>query len=204
MAAMSRSADRTARTPATTASRTPEFRWRRVFPGDERQLGELRRWLEVLLPADPARDDVVSVAVEYATNAIKFSRSGRGGWFAVEITGQGRTVRVAVADGGGRVAPHVIDDPMGEHGRGLVMVRALSARTGVCGDHRGRLVWAEIPWTGELLDHVLRPAPRLPRVAAEDLGAARTGEQAPGPAAPVPPWFHRGRTRLPRPGAQPY
>ena len=29
------------------------------------------------------------------------------------------------------------------------MVRALAGRTGVCGDHRGRLVWAEIQWGGE-------------------------------------------------------
>lgn len=157
MAAVSGPADHTARTAATAAPGAAEFRWRRVFPGDPRQLGELRRWLAALLPADPARDDVVSVAVEFATNAIKFSRSGRGGCFAVEITWRGRTVRVAVADGGGRAAPRVTDDPMGEHGRGLVMVRALSARAGVCGDHRGRLAWAEIPWTGEGA-----VAPRLP------------------------------------------
>jgi hypothetical protein len=244
-----------------TAEGVPHLKWRREFPGDGRQLGELRRWLAGLLPGCAARDDVLTVSVELATNAIKFSSSGQGGRFAVEIIWFGRTVRVAVADGGGPAAPHLIDDPMGDHGRGLVMVRALSSRIGVCGDQRGRLVWAEVAWAGdgaaplppapdayetaarqdeaalarryagvavwfgrrtlqwwalpanrlvtapsagelaELLDQVLAPAPRLPRV--EDPGAARAGERAPGPAAPVPPRFHRTRRRLPTIGAQP-
>jgi serine/threonine-protein kinase RsbW len=242
---------------------TTELRWRHVFPGREPELSALRRWLAALLPGCSARDDVLSVATELGTNAIKFSSSGRGGWFAVEITWRGQMVRVAVADGGGPTAPHMVDDPMGDHGRGLVMVRALAARTGVCGDERGRLVWADVPWTGEgavavrsspdayetaigqdeaalarrfagvaiwfgrrtlqwwaqpgdrlltapsagelaeLLDHMLRPAPRLSRVVAEDPGAARAGERARGPAAPVPPRIHRGRPRFPRLDAQP-
>ena len=149
MAATSGSADQTASTPEWAAASAPEFRWRQVFPGDEPQLGELRRWLARLLPACAARDDVVSVAVELATNAVKFSRSGQGGCFAVEITWYGDALRVAVADSGGPVAPHMIEDPMSDHGRGLVMVRALSLRTGVCGDRRGRLVWADVSWAGD-------------------------------------------------------
>ncbi len=42
----------------------PGLPWRRVFPGDERQLGVLRRWLSSLLPDCPARSDVLSVATE--------------------------------------------------------------------------------------------------------------------------------------------
>jgi len=41
-----------------------------VFPGEERQLAVLRRWLATLLPACPARDDVILVATELASNAI--------------------------------------------------------------------------------------------------------------------------------------
>jgi hypothetical protein len=41
----------------------------------------------------------------------------------------------------------VIDDPDGERGRGLLLVQALSVRTGFVGDQRGRLVWAQIAWT---------------------------------------------------------
>ena len=124
----------------------PGMRWRRVFPGDGRQLGVLRRWLESLLPAGPARDDVTCVATELGTNAIAHTASGRGGWFAVEITWNRPLVRVAVADCGAPGGPRVVDDPAGVHGRGLLVVRGLSIRTGVCGDHRGRLVWADVPW----------------------------------------------------------
>lgn len=122
------------------------LRWRRVFPGEGSQLGVLRRWLETLLPPCPARDDVICVATELGTNALVHTASGHGGWFAVEITWHSAVVRVAVADCGAPGGPRMIDDPAGEHGRGLLVVRNLSVRTGVYGDHRGRLVWADVPW----------------------------------------------------------
>ncbi len=106
----------------------------------------LRRWLATLLPACPARDDVAVVATELGSNAIRHTASGRGGRFAVEITSYGMVVRVAVADSGGRTAPRVIEDPLAESGRGLLVVRGLSVSTGVHGGPWGRLVWADIPW----------------------------------------------------------
>ena len=123
------------------------MRWRRVFPGDGRELSVLRRWLESLLPDCPARGDVASAATELGANAIRHTASGHGGSFTVEIIWHQQAVRVAVADGGGPSEPSVIDDPAAEHGRGLLLVQGLSVRTGVCGDHRGRLIWADIPWT---------------------------------------------------------
>lgn len=128
----------------------PGLRWRRMFPGDERELSSLRRWLASLFPACPARDDLAVVANELSSNAIRHTASGRGGWFAVEVTWSGLVVRVAVADGGAATQPHVIDDPEGEHGRGLVVVRELSMRMGVCGDYRGRLMWADVRWEAGL------------------------------------------------------
>jgi hypothetical protein len=130
---------------ALEASRSG-LRWRRAFPGEDRQLGVLRRWLESLLPECAARDDVACVATELGTNAVRHTASGQGGSFAVEITWDGQAVRVAVADEGAPGAPQVLDDPASETGRGLLVVRGLSVRTGVCGDHRGRLVWADVPW----------------------------------------------------------
>jgi len=56
---------------------------------------------------------------------------------------------LAVAGCGGPAGPQVIDDPDGERGRGLLLVRGLSARTGWTGDRRGRLMWAQIPWTDQ-------------------------------------------------------
>ena len=133
-------------TPGASPAPLPGLRWRRVFPGEERQLGEVRRWLASLLPDCPARDDAASVATELGANAVRHTATGRGGWFAVEVTWHRPVVRVAVADCGAPGGPRMIDKPAGEHGRGLLMVHGLSVRTGVCGDHRGRLVWADVPW----------------------------------------------------------
>jgi hypothetical protein len=120
--------------------------WRREFPGEPCQLRVLRQWLVSLLPPCPARDDVVVVANELGSNAIVHTRSGYGGRFIVEITWSGAMVRVAVADGGAPAGPAEIDDPGAEHGRGLAVVRELSARRGTCGGQSGRLVWADVAW----------------------------------------------------------
>jgi hypothetical protein len=68
--------------------------------------------------------------------------------FAVEVAWRGATVRVTVADAGAPTGPYLIDDPLAERGRGLMVVRALCTRTGVSGDHRGRLVRGEVLWSG--------------------------------------------------------
>lgn len=124
-------------------------RWRQVLPGRQRELSELRRWLSSLLPECPARDDVISVASELGANALRHTSSGSpGGSFTVEVAWRQSMVHVAVTDGGGLDEPRVIEDPNGERGRGLLLVRGLSARTGWTGDERGRVVWAQIPWPG--------------------------------------------------------
>lgn len=123
---------------------------RHVFPGRPAELVRLRRWLASLLPDTQARDDVMLVAVELATNAIKHTASGAGGYFTVEITcgGELGTVRVTVTDGGAEAGPvwPVSPDPLNEHGLGLQLVRALAAHSGANGDSRGRRVWAKVPW----------------------------------------------------------
>jgi anti-sigma regulatory factor (Ser/Thr protein kinase) len=162
-------------------------RWRRVFPGDEGQLGALRQWLSSLLPECPARDDVASVATELGSNAIRHTASGRSGWFAVEVTWLGRpaAVRVAVSDGGAPGGPQVIDDPLAENGRGLMLVRGLADRTGIAGDERGRVVWADIPW----LEAGSAPAAAAndPYEAAIRDGLATLAARFAG----VPVWFGR-------------
>jgi hypothetical protein len=64
--------------------------------------------------------------------------------------------------GAGR--PRVIEDPAVERGRGLLLVQALSLRTGTCRSGAGRLVWADIRWDtrGPV---AAQPAP-LPSVGA--------------------------------------
>lgn len=111
----------------------------------------LRRWLTSVLAECPARDDVISVATELGSNALRHTSSGQGGWFAVEITRYPSVVRVVVADEGGTAEPHLVDDPAAEHGRGLLLVRGLSVRTGVAGDQHGRTVWADVAFADALV-----------------------------------------------------
>ncbi len=171
-----------------SATPTPEQRWRKVFPGQEVELRQLRRWIAGLLPDAAASDDVVLVAVELATNAIRHTASGRSGFFAVDITWYGRlgTVRIAVTDDGAPTGPQIPSDPdpLSEHGRGLQVVSALASRTGTCGDHRGRLVWADVPWTGDSPAGPLCPEGHEP--AIRDGQAALDAEHA-----GIVTWFGR-------------
>lgn len=161
------------------------LRWRRVFPGEERQLRLLRQWIASLLPECPARDDVASVVTELGSNTIRHTLSGQDGVFIVEITCHEQVIRVAVLDNGGPTEPTVVDDPLGESGRGLQVVRGLSARTGFAGDYRGRLVWAEVAWTGW--------GAVVPGSSSAGFGAAICQDQADLAAwfAGVPVWFGR-------------
>ena len=195
----------------------PPLRWRRVFPGHEAELRQVRYWLAELLPDCPARSDVVTVTIELAANAVRHSASGLGGFFAVELSwlANPAAVRIAVADAGGVRGPqsapggglaallgtgplpaipaatagpgaaagpdvvgagfvgasYLANGPLGagppepdlavpdlaspalpEHGRGLRLVAALATRAGVVGDHRGRLVWADVRWADDTPD----------------------------------------------------
>jgi hypothetical protein len=163
------------------------LRWRAVIRGNTRELRAMRRWVETLLPDGPARHDVITVATELATNAVKFTASAQG-WFAVQITWYPSIVRVAVEDGGAPEGPYLVDDPGAEYGRGLQMVRALSTRSGVCGDWRGRLAWADVPWT-QPGDQPPRPG-NGPEATIRD-GLATLTHRHPGVTA----WFGRATLR---------
>lgn len=131
------------------------MRWRRAFPGNDDQISVLRRWLESLLPPCPSRDDLMSVAVELGTNAVRHTASGSGGRFEVEVTWWMQMIRVAVYDDGSPDHPRVTEDLLCEDGRGLLMVNALSVRMGVGGNAQGRVVWADILWTGQTISSQL-------------------------------------------------
>ena len=163
----------------------PGVRWRRVFPGEERQLGVIRRWLKSLLPESPSRDDLATVVTELGANAIRHTASGRGGWLIVEVAWHGSLVRVAVADGGGPTEPRATEEPAADHGRGLMLVRGLTSRMGVCGDHRGRLVWADVLWVGAAsVATVTRDDPYEAAIREGEASLARR-------FAHVPAWFGR-------------
>jgi hypothetical protein len=125
------------------------------------------------------------VATELGSNALRHTASGRGGRFAVEIVWDAAAVHMAVCDGGAPSGPRVVDDPRQENGRGLLLVRGLSQGCGVCGDQRGRLVWADIPWTD----------PEVAVLGRRVAGIGDAGQILGGSLAGVPGWL--GRPILP-------
>jgi hypothetical protein len=71
-----------------------------------------------------------------------------------------------------------------------LLVRGLSVRTGATGDHRGRLVWADIAWNG--LNAPARAPSQDPYEAAIRDGQTALARRS----ADVPAWF--GRSTLAR------
>jgi len=170
--------------------------WQRVFPGCERELSRLRRWLSSLLPDCPERDEVLSIATELATNALEHTASGApGGTFAVEVTWHRSVMLVAVADGGSPGEPRVIEDLDGERGRGLLLVRGLSARTGWTGDERGRVVWAQIAWPDDART-VPGGSRGFCRAAVSDGRAALPGRFSVGQVLELPIGFAQSAGKL--------
>src|SRR5260370_27704281 len=103
------------REPRPALMRSAQAKWQRAFPGEDSQLSLMRQWLRSLLPECPALEDVLTVADEFAANAVCHTCTGLGGWFAVEITWAPELVRVAVADLGGPSVPALRADPEGVH-----------------------------------------------------------------------------------------
>ncbi|MDX2643765.1 ATP-binding protein [Streptomyces sp. PA03-1a] len=126
--------------------------------------------------APPVAEDVLLVISELATNAIVHTDGPAGlrlSW--TEVDGRS-AVRVEVTDSGpseGLRAAAGATDP-DEHGRGLGIVRALSARHGVRSDYPGFTHWADLfaAW---------RPSRRGSVRSADPRGA---GEERSGRLAP--------------------
>jgi anti-sigma regulatory factor (Ser/Thr protein kinase) len=136
--------------PPQLPASVPTRRWHRSFAGRSAELRHVRRWLAELLPAGTVREDVVAIATELATNAVRHTASGRGGGFTVEVScrDHARVLRISVTDDGAPQGPRwpAGPCPVGESGIGLYLVCALASSTGEHTDARGRQVWAEVPW----------------------------------------------------------
>ncbi len=117
-----------------------------TFPGHTAAISAVRKVVADLMTGSPCADDVILIACEFATNAIRHSPSGLpGGEFTLRVWARRGWVRIEVIDFGTddwALAPF---DPAGfaeESGRGLVVVAALAEIWG----HAGGLVWAEVSW----------------------------------------------------------
>lgn len=127
-----------------------------VLPSAPQNVANGRRWLlgrlEPLLGAKhSACEDSVLLLSETLTNAIVH---GKGHLVEVDAYVDTASIRIEVTDEGGDGVPHHVDDPHGEHGRGLPILAMLAKSWGFEQLDDGRLrVWFEVP-------HTVVPRPR--------------------------------------------
>jgi anti-sigma regulatory factor (Ser/Thr protein kinase) len=117
--------------------------WRRAYAGMTESAHDARVFVGFLLACFPRRDDVVQAAGELIANALTHTRSAApGGTYIVEVRSWRGGVAISVVDQGGANEPRTADGDLGEHGYGLVTVRALASSWGWSGDQGGRTVSA--------------------------------------------------------------
>jgi anti-sigma regulatory factor (Ser/Thr protein kinase) len=125
------------------------------FPGDAASVAQARALVTQTLGEDwPALHDVLMMASELASNAVRHTASGAGGMFGVTVSVTGHTVRIEVNDTGSPTVPAIPDgdaDLACDGGRGLRIVNALADTWGHDGDEAGRVVWFEITDEPEVL-----------------------------------------------------
>ncbi|MEV5573358.1 ATP-binding protein [Spirillospora sp. NPDC052269] len=110
------------------------------FASDPEQASRARAWVSGALgPNHPAYENCELLVSEVFTNAVRY---GDGDVVEVSAYADDQRVRVEVVDAGGDTLPHLVDDPDGETGRGLVIIRALTDTWGCRKLPDGRLrVW---------------------------------------------------------------
>jgi serine/threonine-protein kinase RsbW len=132
---------------------TPESSWLlryvRSYPGTPDQVRHVRAFLREALAGCPRADDAVTLASEFAANAILHSRSGAPGrLFTVraEIS-ECAYIWVGVQDDGGTWHPRACQVQSG-HGLDLVQAIAGPSNWGISDRPPGRLAWARLAWPG--------------------------------------------------------
>lgn len=126
-----------------------------LFVGEPAQVRQVRDCVrETLGGWCPRVADAEAVACELAVNAVQYTPSGQpGGKFAVGIDREPASVVLRVRDAGGETVPHIVSTPapgrgdepemhLTDHGRGLLLVDALSDAWGYVDIPSGRSVWA--------------------------------------------------------------
>ncbi|GAA1273263.1 hypothetical protein GCM10009677_28020 [Sphaerisporangium rubeum] len=112
------------------------------FAATEGAVAEARRWLREVLAGHPRCDDAVLLLSETFTNAVVHTRSDAVG--VVVLAGDGGQVQVEVVDGGAGTVPCTCDraaERLEEGGRGVGLLRAMSARWGFFEEAPWCVVW---------------------------------------------------------------
>jgi anti-sigma regulatory factor (Ser/Thr protein kinase) len=125
-------------------STTPEYTVleRLTLPASEPAAGEARRWLRKVVGEHPRLDDAVMLLSEAVGNSVLHTDSPVIG--IVVLVDRDGDLMVEVIDRGSATVPTVAaaaDDPLAESGRGLRLIRALSARWGFAEEPPYCLLW---------------------------------------------------------------
>jgi anti-sigma regulatory factor (Ser/Thr protein kinase) len=119
----------------------------RTFAGSPEEIRSVRQFVGEQIRNCPAADDVILLASELATNAIRHTASGKNDTFCVLVQAVHGVVRVEVHDLGSDTTPVVRrSGSPGEAGAGLGLVEAIATRWGFHGSQFGRVVWFEVGW----------------------------------------------------------
>ena len=119
----------------------------RTFAGSPEEIRHVRDFVRRLVKGCPVTDDVILLASELATNAVRHTASGLDGSFCMVVQAVDGRVRVEVHDLGSDTAPAVRHSgPPREIGVGLAVVEAIADRWGFHGSQFGRVVWFEMDW----------------------------------------------------------
>lgn len=130
--------------PPFQPAAVPVLYWRRTFPGRPEQSHAVREFVAALLPDLSRLDEVLLAVAELVANALRHTKSGQGGEFAVDVLHAAGRTAVSVTDQGGPAEPVAADptDVLAECGRGLRTVSLLADGWGWHGNERGRRVTA--------------------------------------------------------------
>lgn len=119
------------------------------FAAGEGAVAEARRWLRGVLAGHSRCEDAVLLLSETFTNAVVHTRSDAVG--VVVLTGDGGLVQVEVVDGGAGTVPCTCEraaDRLEEGGRGVGLLRAMSARWGFFEEAPCCVVWFALEGSG--------------------------------------------------------
>src|SRR5215469_4246062 len=108
----------------TTTTTIPKAR---TFAGSPEEIRNVRHFVGQCIEGSPVADDVVLLASELATNAVRHTASGVDGTFCVLVQAAQGSVRIEVHDLGSDSAPAIRHTSTpGESGAGLTLVDMIS------------------------------------------------------------------------------
>ena len=127
----------------TTAAAAGIRRHTGTYPAEPGQVRHARAALAGWLGDDPAADDAILIASEFATNSVQHSASRDGGAFTLRAEFGLEGLRIEVSDAGGpwRDGPRDEGRP---HGFDVVIAITGAGNWGIDGDARGRVAWARL------------------------------------------------------------